>query len=150
MPRSGERCGNCFWHALGPAEKSALEVTAEERDRVYDALWEFGGFKFLLSSYNDLVINKDANETAAEFVRGKIREIVKDPVTAEKLSPRTHPIGTKRPPIDTDYYETFNRDNVTLVDIRSAPIEAITEKGIRTRTVSMRWTALFSPPVSMP
>ena len=108
-------------------------MQAEERDRLYEELWDYGGFKFLLSSYSDLILNREANETAAEFVRGKIREIVKDPVTAEKLSPRTHPIGTKRPPIDTDYYETFNRDNVTLVDIRSAPIEAITEKGIRTR-----------------
>ena len=122
-----------FGIPFDPAEQSALEVQAEERDRLYEELWDYGGFKFLLSSYSDLILNREANETAAEFVRGKIREIVKDPVTAEKLSPRTHPIGTKRPPIDTDYYETFNRDNVTLVDIRSAPIEAITEKGIRTR-----------------
>ncbi len=122
-----------FGIPFDPAEQSALEVPAEERDRLFDSLWEYGGFKFLLSSYSDLILNREANETAAEFVRGKIREIVKDPVIAEKLSPRTHPIGTKRPPIDTDYYETFNRDNVTLVDIRSAPIEEITEKGIRTR-----------------
>jgi cation diffusion facilitator CzcD-associated flavoprotein CzcO len=122
-----------FGMPFDPAEKSALEVQAEERERLYEALWDFGGFKFLLSSYTDLILNKDANETAAEYVRAKIRDIVKDPVTAEKLSPRTHPIGTKRPPIDTDYYETFNRDNVTLVDIRSAPIEEITKRGIRTR-----------------
>jgi cation diffusion facilitator CzcD-associated flavoprotein CzcO len=122
-----------FGIPFDPSEQSALEVSAEERDRLFDSLWEYGGFKFLLSSYSDLILNREANETAAEFVRAKIREIVKDPVTAEKLSPRTHPIGTKRPPIDTDYYETFNRDNVTLVDIRSAPIEEITQKGIRTR-----------------
>jgi cation diffusion facilitator CzcD-associated flavoprotein CzcO len=122
-----------FGMPFDPAEQSALEVQAEERQRVYDELWDYGGFKFLLSSYSDLILNKEANETAAEYVRARIREIVKDPVTAEKLSPRTHPIGTKRPPIDTDYYETFNRDNVTLVDIRSAPIEEITRTGIRTR-----------------
>ncbi len=122
-----------FGIPFDPAEQSALEVQAEERDRLYEELWDYGGFKFLLSSYSDLILNREANETAAEFVRTKICEIVKDPVIAATLSPHTHPIGTKRPPIDTDYYETFNRDNVTLVDIRTAPIEAITEKGIRTR-----------------
>jgi cation diffusion facilitator CzcD-associated flavoprotein CzcO len=122
-----------FGIPFDPAEKSALEASPEERKRQYAELWDYGGFKFLLSSYSDLILNKEANDTAAEFVREKIREIVKDPLTAEKLSPYTHPIGTKRPPIDTDYYETFNRDNVTLVDIRSAPIEEITTKGIRTR-----------------
>jgi cation diffusion facilitator CzcD-associated flavoprotein CzcO len=113
-------------------EQSALEVTPEQRKAVYDGWWDKGGFGFLLSSYNDLIMNKEANETAAEYVRAKIREIVKDPVTAEKLTPRTYPIGTKRPPIDTDYYETFNRDNVTLIDIRKVPIQEITPKGIRT------------------
>jgi cyclohexanone monooxygenase len=114
-------------------EQSALEMSPEERRRVYDFWWDFGGFGFMLATYNDLILNKDANETAAEYVRGKIRDIVKDPATAELLSPRNHPIGTKRPPIDTDYYETFNRDNVTLVDIRSSPIEEITGTGLRTK-----------------
>src|SRR4051794_32344796 len=113
-------------------EQSALEVTPEQRKSVYDKWWKTGGFGVLLSSYNDLIMNKEANETAAEYIRAKIREIVKDPATAEKLTPRTYPIGTKRPPIDTDYYETFNRDNVTLIDIRSAPIQEITSKGLRT------------------
>ncbi len=114
-------------------EKSALEVTPEERRRAYDAYWEIGGFGFLFATYNDLILNKEANDTAAEYVREKIREIVRDPTVAEKLSPRGYPIGTKRPPIDTDYYETFNRDNVSLVDLRASPIEEITRKGIRTR-----------------
>jgi cation diffusion facilitator CzcD-associated flavoprotein CzcO len=122
-----------FGMPLDPADKSALDVSPEERERQYQDCWDYGGFKFFLSSYNDLIINKEANDTAADFVRAKIREIVKDPVTAAKLSPTSYPIGTKRPPIDTDYYETFNRDNVTLVDIKNAPIEAITSKGIRTR-----------------
>ncbi len=113
-------------------DRSALEASPEQRKRVYDALWEVGGFKFLFESYNDLIFNKDANDTAADYIRDKIREIVKDPATAERLSPRTYPVGTKRPPIDTDYFETFNRDNVTLVDIRTSPIKAITETGIRT------------------
>ncbi len=114
-------------------EKSALEVTPEERQREYDALWEIGGFRFLIESYNDLILSKEANDTAAEYVRAKIREIVHDPAVAEKLSPRDYPIGTKRPPIDTEYFETFNRDNVTLVDLKASPIEVITKKGIRTR-----------------
>ncbi len=114
------------------AEKSALEVTSEERQRRYGELWDIGGFGFLFCSYNDLILNKDANDTAADYVRARIREIVKDPATAELLSPRSYPIGTKRPPIDTDYFETFNRDNVTLVDIRTSPLQAITNSGIRT------------------
>jgi cation diffusion facilitator CzcD-associated flavoprotein CzcO len=115
------------------SDKSALEVSPEERQRVYDELWDVGGFRFLFSSYNDLIVNKDANDTAAEYVREKVRQTVHDPATAEKLSPRSYPIGTKRPPIDTGYFETFNRDNVSLIDIRTSPIEAITATGIRTR-----------------
>ncbi len=114
-------------------EKSALEVTPEERRRCYDRLWEAGGFRFLFESYNDLILNREANDTAAEYIREKIRSIVKDPKTAEMLCPKDYPVGTKRPPIDTDYFETFNRDNVTLVDIRATPIETITPAGIRTR-----------------
>ena len=115
------------------SDMSALSVTPEERRRTFDKFWEKGGFGLLYESYNDLLFSKEANDTAAEYVREKIREIVRDPVVAEKLSPRSYPIGTKRPPIDTDYYETFNRDNVTLVDLRESPIEEITKKGIRTR-----------------
>ncbi len=127
---------------FGVPEKSALEVTPEDRQRAYDAYWEIGGFGFLFDTYNDLIINKEANDTAAEYVRAKIREIVHDPAVAEILSPRDHPIGTKRPPIDTDYYETFNRDNVTLVDLRSSPIEEITRKGIRTRDADYELDAI--------
>jgi cation diffusion facilitator CzcD-associated flavoprotein CzcO len=115
------------------AEKAALEATPEERQLAYDALWDVGGFRFLFSSFNDLILSKESNDTAAEYVRAKIRETVHDPATAEKLSPRSYPIGTKRPPIDTGYFETFNRDNVSLVDIRASPIEEITVTGIRTR-----------------
>jgi hypothetical protein len=85
-----------------------------------------------LYSFTDLLVNKDSNGTAAEFVRQKIRATVKDPKTAELLCPNDHPIGTKRLILDTDYYETYNRDNVTLVDIRSKPIKEITATGLRT------------------
>jgi cation diffusion facilitator CzcD-associated flavoprotein CzcO len=115
-------------------EKPALEATPEERERGYAASWERGGFGFT-ATFGDLLTNKAANDTAAEFVRAQIRAIVRDPEVAEALSPYDHPVGTKRLPLHTDYYETFNRDNVTLVNLRKTPIEAITPTGIRVRQV---------------
>ena len=112
--------------------KSALDAAEEERQRAYEAKWAEGGSISFLYSFTDLLINKESNETASEFVRRKIRATVKDPKTAELLCPNDHPIGTKRLILDTDYYETYNRDNVTLVDIRSKPIEEITPTGLRT------------------
>jgi cyclohexanone monooxygenase len=111
----------------------ALEVPAEERQKQFEAAWTAGGATPMLVSYADLLANQAANDTAAEFVRGKIRAIVKDPKVAELLSPTDHPLGAKRICVDTDYYKTFNRENVTLVDVRSDPIEEITETGLRTR-----------------
>ncbi len=113
-------------------EKPALEATPDERECAYEARWTRGGFGFT-SAFADIGTNRDANETAAAFVRAKIRAIVRDPAVAEALSPRDHPIGTKRLPLDTDYYETYNRANVTLVDVRKDPIETITPTGLRTR-----------------
>ncbi len=119
-----------------PSERSAMDVSDEERNAVYEQLWKEGGFKFVFGSFHDITRNKAANDTAAEFIRRKIRETVKDPATAELLCPTDHPYAAKRPPIDTDYYETFNRDNVTLVDIRSDPIVEITKTGLRTGKAS--------------
>ena len=115
-----------------PIERSAFDVTEEERNQIFEALWQEGGFKFMWGSFHDLMRDRDANDLAAEFIRNKIREIVDDPETAEKLCPSDHPWGSKRPPIDTDYFVTYNRDNVELVDIKTDPIAEITEKGIRT------------------
>ncbi len=115
-----------------PPTKGALDAAPEERDAAYAAKWAAGGSISFLFAYNDLLLNEEANETAAEFVRNRIRETVKDPQTAELLCPTDHPIGTKRLILDTNYYETFNRDNVTLVDARKAPIQRITSKGIQT------------------
>jgi len=115
---------------VAPPTKSALEVTPEERQRVYEEAWEQGGLG-LFSAYYDLTINEAANETVAEFIRSKIREIVEDPKEAEKLLP-SYFYGTKRPIIDTNYYETYNRPNVALVDVKKAPIEEITPNGVRT------------------
>ena len=86
----------------------------------------------MLGSYSDIALDRRANDTASEFIRGKIREIVDDPETAEKLLPRDHPFASKRALIDTNYFDTYNRDNVDLVDIRHFPIEEITPTGLRT------------------
>ncbi len=122
-------------------ETSALAVPAEEREREYAARWETGGIN-LLSAYTDLLTSKEANDTAAEFVRARIRSIVRDPATAALLAPASHPIGTKRICVDTGYFETFNRENVALVDLQAAPIEAITPGGLRTRDAEYALDAL--------
>jgi cyclohexanone monooxygenase len=115
-----------------PPVKGALEATPEEREAAYSAKWATGGSISFLFAYNDLLLDEASNDTASEYVRQRIRAIVKDPRTAELLCPTDHPIGTKRLILDTDYFETFNRANVTLVDARSAPIEGITPEGLRT------------------
>jgi cyclohexanone monooxygenase len=115
-----------------PPVKSALEATQEELRRTYATRWQEGGSISFLYAFSDLLVNKAANDTACDFVHDRIRGIVKDPNTAALLCPTDHPIGTKRLILDTDYYETYNRDNVTLVDIRSAPIKQITRDGLRT------------------
>ena len=112
--------------------RSALDVSPEERRQIYERLWEKGGSQRMMSAFTDLMRNEQANESLAAFVREKIRAIVKDPVTREILTPRDHPIGSRRLCVDTDYYETYNRDNVKLVDARRTPIVEITEKGLRT------------------
>ena len=119
-------------HPWPIVDRSALETSPEERQALYEAAWETGGLRFR-ATFRDLVVDKAANDTAAAFLRRKIREIVKDPATAAKLADIDHPYAAKRPPIVTDYFETFNRDNVKLVDIRADPIERITPRGIRTR-----------------
>ncbi|MFN0040529.1 MAG: flavin-containing monooxygenase [Burkholderiales bacterium] len=119
-------------HPFRISERLALEVPAEERRAVYEKAWETGGLRFR-GAFQDLVTDNAANKTASDFLKAKIRQIVKDPATAEKLADIDHPYAAKRPPIDTDYFETFNRSNVKLVDVRAAPIEAITATGIRTR-----------------
>lgn len=113
-------------------DRGAMDVTPEERREIFEQGWAEGGFRFSGGSFNDLGLDKRANDTAAEFIRSKIRETVEDPETAEKLVPRDHPFGSKRTLIDTNYFETYNRDNVELVDIRHAPIEEITPTGIKT------------------
>jgi cation diffusion facilitator CzcD-associated flavoprotein CzcO len=113
-------------------DRSVFDVSDEEREEILERAWESrSGFKFT-GSFKDVRTNIEANEVVAEFVRRKIRQIVKDPEVAELLCPRTHPLGTKRLCLDSGYYETFNRPNVKLVDVRANPITEITPTGLRT------------------
>jgi cyclohexanone monooxygenase len=112
--------------------RGAFEVDEAERQAEFERRWARGGANFT-HAFNDLFVNSAANDLAAEFVRDRIRSLVRDPAVAAKLTPTDHPIGTKRICVDTDYYVTFNRPNVSLVDVREEPIEAVTPDGIRTR-----------------
>ncbi len=113
--------------------RSALEDTPEQREALYEELWQRGGFKFFLDLYSDIAISEEANQSLADFVRAKIREIVHDSATAEKLLPDYFVI-TKRPILEDGYFETFNRDNVSLIDLREDPIERFTRTSVVTRT----------------
>jgi cyclohexanone monooxygenase len=113
--------------------RSALEVSDEEREAVFEDFYTRGGFA-LLQSFNDITTNKDSNDLASEFVRNKIRAIVNDPEVAELLAPKDHPLGSKRICMDTRYYETYNGDNIKLVDVRTNPIVEITPTGLKTTT----------------
>lgn len=110
---------------------SALQATPEEREAVYEERWQRGGLGFS-GAYVDLLTSREANETAAEFLRAKIRGIVADAATAEMLTPRTYPVGTKRICVDTGYYATFNLPHVRLVDLCQEPIQQVAPHGLRT------------------
>src|SRR6476469_6505009 len=111
--------------------KSVLEATPEERELEFDKKWDAGGFAFWLANYQDMFFSQEANDICADYIKRKIRKTVKDPVVAEKLIPKGYAYGTKRQPLDTNYYETFNKDNVLLVDAKTdGGIEEITEAGV--------------------
>jgi cyclohexanone monooxygenase len=111
--------------------RSALDATADELRAQFESRWNLGGFAFL-GSFDDITRDLDANELAAEFVRDKIRSIVRDPDVAARLTPTDHPLGSKRICVDTGYFETYNRPNVTLVSLREHPIDEFTPAGVRT------------------
>lgn len=121
---------------------SAVELDASQRDAIYEAKWQAGGTISYLYAFTDLLVNEASNETAAEFVRNKIRGIVDDPEVAELLCPDNHPIGTKRLVMDTNYFETYNLPHVELVDVRRAPIECFTPNGIRTAEADYQFDAI--------
>ena len=124
------------------ATEFALAASAGERAARYQAAWEKGDLVSLGGCYIDILLDPAANETAAEFIRSKIREVVHDPKVAETLSPRSFPFGTKRPCLDSGYYATFNRPNVHLVDLRKTPLVEFTEAGLRTSAADFEFDAI--------
>ena len=124
--------GSFFGFEYDFIPKPVLETTPDEREREFDRMWDAGGFAFWLANYKDMFSSQEANDLCADYLKRKIRRAVKDPVVAEKLIPKGYAYGTKRQPLDTNYYETFNKDNVLLVDAAAdGGIEEITERGIR-------------------
>ena len=143
-PEIFEKCletPGSFMHQFDP--RSALEVSSEERIQQYESLWAEPGFKKWLSNFYDVMMPGEANEDYAEFVRNKIRERVHDPEVAEKLVPKDHMFGSKRLPCESGYYEVYNQDNVLLVDVREAPIQRITPKGLETADASFEFDVLI-------
>ena len=118
-------------HPFRIIDRSVFDVSDEEREAIYEAAWAEGGLRFR-AGFRDILTDPAANATAAVFIRRKIREVVHDPAVADILTDFDHPYAGKRPPIDTDYFETFNRPNVTLVDVKATPIQAIVPEGVRT------------------
>jgi cation diffusion facilitator CzcD-associated flavoprotein CzcO len=139
---------NSNGHAFHIEDRSAIDTPAEIRNKTYEEKWAMGGFQFR-AAYRDLLTNPAANKTAADFIREKIRGIVKDPKVSELLTDIDHPFAAKRPPVDANYFETYNRDNVELVDLRSAPIEKITAKGIQTKEREYEFDIIVSQQVLM-
>ena len=118
-------------HPFRIAQRRAAETAESDRQSIYEAAWQKGGLQFR-ATFDDLLLDEAANATAADFIREKIRATVTDPAKAEILSDIDHPFAAKRPPIDSFYFETYNRSNVDLIDLRATPIERITERGIQT------------------
>ncbi len=126
---------------LDARETLALETSAEERHRVYEDRWQRGGFA-ISGAFADTGVDLEANRTVADFVASKIQEAVHDPAIADLLTPKTYPFGTKRLCVDTGYYATYNRDNVSLVDLRSTPIVTLTATGIKTSALDYAFDAI--------
>ena len=117
------------------SDKAAMQVGPNERQQEYERRWISGGVNFV-HAFNDLMVNKSSNDTISDFVRSKIRAIVKDAAVADSLCPTDHPLGTKRICVDTGYFETYNRDNVKLVDLKKTPIVSVTAAGLQTTDAS--------------
>ncbi|MDC1194652.1 NAD(P)/FAD-dependent oxidoreductase [Pseudomonadota bacterium] len=119
-------------HPFEISSRLVSDVNKEEMNEIYEKAWEKGGLQFR-ATFNDLVTNIEANKTASEFIKGKIRKTVSNKKFANILSDIDHPYAGKRPPIDSNYFEAFNRDNINLIDLRSDPILQIKQKGIQTK-----------------
>jgi cation diffusion facilitator CzcD-associated flavoprotein CzcO len=133
-----EIIAKCRNHVFGmafdsPVGRNLADTPPEEVQKIFEEHWPRGSFRFVFETFDDLLTNPESNRIAGEFVISKMKEKVKDPETAEMLTPKGYPFFAKRPPLDHGYYEAYNRDNVNLVDIKDRePIVEITETGIRT------------------
>ncbi len=114
--------------------RRTFDVPQKERYEFYEKIWAQPGFTKWFGCFHDIMTDEAANEDYAEFVRSKIRARVNDPEVAELLCPKDHPFGSKRIPLETNYYETFNQPNVLLVDVKNDPIRQITPTGLKTDT----------------
>lgn len=119
--------------------RSAHEVSKQEREVIFEKAWAKGGFHFWTGTFSDIITNMESNQLAYDFWRAKVQARVHDPVTAELLAPREspHPFGAKRPSLEQWYYEVFNQENVTLVDLKKTPITEISSEGVRTSEVKV-------------
>ena len=115
-----------------PDRRKQFEVPEQERYEFFEELYASSGFRIWQGNFRDVLMDEAANAEFTDFVANKIRERVNDPVLAEKLIPKDHGFGTRRVPMETNYYEAFNRDNVHLVDLNETAIEEVTERGLRT------------------
>lgn len=120
---------SCFIH--NPDPRKALETPPDEREAFWEKLYSEPGFGIWMGNFSDVLVNKEANRLLSDFVAKKIRERVHDPAVAEKLIPTNHGFGTRRVPLESGYFETYNRDNVDLVDLNETPLERITPKGVQ-------------------
>ena len=125
------------YHDIQADKRSALEVTPEERNAIFEAAWERGGFHFWAGTFSDILANKDANRLAYTFWRDRTRARLRDHTLFETLAPTEppHPFGAKRPSLEQGYFEVFNQDNVTLVDLRKNPMTMVSENGVQTGSV---------------
>ena len=120
-------------HPFDTNNRSAKSTPPKDRDFIYEKAWKVGGLRFRDESFSDLMLDRVSNETACEFLKKKIREIVVDPQNADDLSSIVHPFAAKRPPIDTNYFETYNRSNVELINLKKEPLQRIAQNGIFTK-----------------
>lgn len=145
-PEIFESCSESFVgfiHGACKDNRRTLDVPVEEREAFWESLYAAPGFAKWISNFRDQFTDKEANAVYSEFIANKVRQRVKDPVTAEKLIPKSHGFGTRRVPLETNYFEVYNQDNVRLISVIEDPIERITEKGIKTQSENMEFDMII-------
>ena len=143
-PALFEHCSNTVMNFMHDKSKvSTWDVDQEERERFWEKLYAEPGFGFWMSNYNDIGVDQKACDLVSDFVAKKIRQRVHNQETAEKLIPKNHGFGTRRVPMETQYFETYNRPNVRLVDVTEQPIERITKHGVKTSKEEMEFDMMI-------